>query len=310
MPILSILVAPPIRWIISNDDPDELTFPSGSPLGGLSLINPMARHGDELEGFPQGTQVDTNRRFHASTRLDFRMDGTNPASAEDVGDHFLRWARFVSGQATAFRMLAHQFVPDRTNDEWRSSNTPPVKGRLLPWVEATALTFAMMRRELEQTTSLAVPTYADVLLDAIDAAQNGDYRKAILYTAIAVEVMASTVLDGEAPEGAIAGAERNDPVRVHLRRSARREFRVLLHELPLYLKKRSLLVENDVLYQRLIRLHGTRNDLAHTGDVSSTVERFSIDYDGTKLAVRTAISAFRWFNARGRYFPIFGASDQ
>jgi hypothetical protein len=170
---------------------------------------------------------------------------------------------------------------------------------------------------------LRVPVYAEVLLDAVDASDTGDVRKAILYTAIAVEVMATTKLDDAFKEEVKRGAHslrlvtsalpggkmvQKDPIFDQLRESAKRNFRILLHELPLYVSRRSLLLDNEVMYQQLLKLHATRNDLVQAGDVGGSTDRLPVDHDGAKEAMRLAIAAFQWFGAEGRYVPTIGAS--
>jgi hypothetical protein len=62
------------------------------------------------------------------------------------------------------------------------------------------------------------------------------------------------------------------------------------------------------MYQQLLKLHVTRNDLVHTGDVGSSTDRLPVDHDGAKEAMRLAIAAFQWFGAEWRYAPTIGAS--
>ena len=93
-----------------------------------------------------------------------------------------------------------------------------------------------------------------------------------------------------------------------LRESAERNFRIFLHELLLYVSRRSLLVDNGELYQQLLKLHATRNDLVHTGDVGGSTDRLPVDHDGAKETMRLAIAAFQWFGAEERYVPTIETS--
>jgi hypothetical protein len=128
--------------------------------------------------------------------------------------------------------------------------------------------------------------------------------------------MATTILQKKVEPGdrgavtrTVSGgvAVTKDPVFERLRESAKRNFTVLLHELPLYLHGKSMLVEEERLYQRLALLHSTRNDLVHAGAILSGQDRLPTDYGGMQVAVHAAIEAFHWFRASGRYTPSFGA---
>ena len=167
---------------------------------------------------------------------------------------------------------------------------------------------------------MAVPMYAEILFDAIDADAVGDHRKAILYSAIAVESMAATRIDEMhelAWRDSDAGLRRvairtgtgdsveKDPVFDRLRKDSERNFRLLLHELPLYILRRSLLLEDDHLHRDLMTLRSTRNDLVHSGTVEPHA-RLPVDRHGAKQALDSAIRAYEWFGASGRYVTIHG----
>ena len=65
-------------------------------------------------------------------------------------------------------------------------------------------------------------------------------------------------------------------------------------------------LEDHTLYQALVVLHKTRNKLAHSGDVDSP-EHLTLDHQGAKAALLTALGAYRWYAARGRFVTMYGA---
>ena len=124
-----------------------------------------------------------------------------------------------------------------------------------------------------------------------------DYRTSILYAAISIEAAAATLLDEEYERLIAAvptpsavrvidlpqagGAHRRiDPVYAHLTRGGG-QFRTLLHELPLYIFGRSLMVQNQALYDGALRLYTTRNAIAHRGEPDDEHRALSLDRAGS-----------------------------
>ncbi len=161
--------------------------------------------------------------------------------------------------------------------------------------------------------------YEKLLLDAIHAYKDRDYRRSLLYTAISIETLAATKLD-EAYElithegdpekilrlvsfsqkgGALI---TKDPVYQLLR--SRSKFLELLHEIPLYLFGKSLLVDNKTLYQKATRLYSTRNKIAHLGEPHvGNQTTFAMTKEDALEAIECAINIFQWFGV-STHFPI------
>jgi hypothetical protein len=76
-----------------------------------------------------------------------------------------------------------------------------------------------------------------------------------------------------------------DPIYEKLR--GRSDFNVLIHELPLYILGRSLLKEDELLYQSAKRLYLTRNKLAHLGGLpeNEASPLYAIDSKGALAGV-------------------------
>jgi hypothetical protein len=159
------------------------------------------------------------------------------------------------------------------------------------------------------------PVHESCLLDGIKAAIDADWRTALLYAAISIETLAGTVV-AEEHERLLAGTpvpehlraievekdgrkQKNDPIYDYLSKANR--FYVLLHELPLYVSRRSLLVDNAALYHQALRVYKTRNKLAHRGNVGSRDGTLPLDYAGAMTALECAASVFSWFGIAGRW---------
>ncbi|MGH0033929.1 MAG: hypothetical protein ACQGVK_02760 [Myxococcota bacterium] len=190
---------------------------------------------------------------------------------------------------------------------------------LRPDIRDSAATLGLVS-EAEFALDFQIPTHVSMLLDAIDALDRGEYRVAVLYAAISVEVLANSrisenfeELRARVPEPKNIrliktpdASERFDPVYNRLRASARRSFRGLHYELALYVLGRSLCTDSPELYVEAKRLHETRNQIAHRGaeDPSSSV--FATDAPGATAAVHCAVRVFSWYGEPG-FAPKAGA---
>jgi hypothetical protein len=114
-----------------------------------------------------------------------------------------------------------------------------------------------------------IPVYEEMLLEAYKANLDHEYNKTILFSIIAVESLLAHTFDKqyeleknkrnyrkgmriiENNDGS-----RKDPILKSLL-TDRTDFKKLLHEIPLYLLKRSILIENQILYNNLLKLYNT-----------------------------------------------------
>lgn len=312
------------HWIVRASDPPEFVFPANSPFAGWSLFNPLTPPPegfipDSESGRPDISPIGDGRCLVSHRRMDFRSPVEDGDTARLEIGKLLRWLRFATGQADLRTDLVgyQQYLGVAADAPIEAPFTAPPAFVPLFHALATALSFDRIQAVLAACPMMSVPVYADVLLDAIEA--DDDDRKVILYSAIAVEAMVSTRLDEmhEAAQtvrpddlrmvsmrGAGGTTVAKDPVFEFLRKGSK--FRTLLHELPLYVLRRSVLLEDEQLFQDLDKLYGTRNRLVHGGHADAA-DLLTIDYHGAKKALRSAISAYRWFDAAGRYVTMSGS---
>jgi hypothetical protein len=178
---------------------------------------------------------------------------------------------------------------------------------------------AVTQQHLDQLAALSAdfspPASVMVMLDALQALLDQDFRKALLYGAIAIESLASTRLSEEyervkaaAPDARfrvidipIAGGRvaRKDPIYENLGED---NFLRMLHERPLYLFHRSLMVEDAATFTNAQKLRNTRNKLAHIGEVPADAEAFELSEKGAKAGLATAVAVLQWWGDPGPYF--------
>ncbi len=154
-----------------------------------------------------------------------------------------------------------------------------------------------------------IPIYIEILTDALNGLLNHDYRKAILFSSIAIESMLAIKLDNEYNElinqnpinrnyrisesTTSKGKNLKDPIYLSLR--SKTNFSYLLHECPLYIWNRSILLEDEKLYASAKKLYSTRNKIAHWGEPDNTLNDFlEINYKGAIEAFEISKNIFKW----------------
>jgi hypothetical protein len=189
----------------------------------------------------------------------------------------------------------------------------PYKSRLsLRSVRKSAVDTAVRREHIEAACKRQArpPIYDVLMLDAISAHGASDYRKSILYSAMAVEAATAMVLD-DYYEGTIKGQNakewrvleftvkggaktRKDPIWAMLKQ--REDANSLLHEGALYILGRSLLAEDESWFQLVQKLRSTRNKIVHHGEPPNTnVDQYlPVDASGSSDALNCALGVLAW----------------
>lgn len=306
-----------IYWRLREDGPTEFPIPF---LPGWSLVAPMA--------YSQATG-----EFDASARSDFcvRSNGEvflsrsaimmrncgldDPGRCPPEAPRLLAALRFLSHQQTIPRTV--YLGAQRDDLQCDPKGTPPVRNVITrDCFVRCAVTTDHLERLAKLPGDFSVPVHVDVILDALEAHGDGDYRKSILYAAIAVEAFAldylekayTDVLSKDSPTHRVvkipvsgASVVAKDPVYEALANID--NFGRLLHERPLYLTGRSLLVEEQETYRRARALYATRNNLAHRGATPEDEKYLPISAEGALQGLETAIDVFRWLGDPGPYVP-------
>jgi hypothetical protein len=195
------------------------------------------------------------------------------------------------------------------------SSFQAVKGfGLRDYLLLTAVTVAHLEAVAQLPADFVAPVHVDVLLDALQAHVERDFRRALLYAAIAVEAFALQWLEAKHESARVASASAHrflklplaggevahkDPVYELL--SAGDNFSRLLHERPLYLAGRSLLVDAPETYRRAVQLYATRNKIAHRGTAPADEKHFALSPEGSVDGLETAVKVFRWLGDTGPY---------
>ena len=312
-------VAGPIEWLLAPEIGTE--FPI-TAFPGWSLRNPLTWSSFEHD-FLQLSRVGVlNGNWVVSSRgLSFEFDeiGTNqyfPEESMEVVSVVLRRLRYVSGQFSIPRMVVGYTTQPVASDS--ALLTHPgldlsssfVRNYRIP----TALHGTHLARVACVPREFTIPIHADVMLDALEAHVEHDFRKALLYAAIALEAFTRDTLKRQAALNvnrtssqhravalpiAAGGTVLKDPISDLLIESD--TFSRLLHETCLYVIGRSLLLEQPEAYRLALRLYATRNKIAHVGAPPDDDKYFSTMLADSKDALGVAIAVMRWLGDDSPY---------
>jgi hypothetical protein len=303
-----------VRWNISDDDPT--TWPLAAT--GMQLLNPLVPVSRGTSPFicrlPDG-------RHHVVTNELYVL---SPVELTDADRLIAPWLQFLKIAARQAAFSTEPYAGTNADIDVASLQIRTLvssgKG-MIPeeYRVQTALDGAAITRASELQSVGAAPLHHELLLDALHAFESRRDREAILYSAIAAESLAQHELTG-IYENALgsddpptylnivnvdqAGGKKikKDPIYELL--TASDNFGRLLHEVPLYLLRRSLLDEDQALYSRAISLYRSRNRLSHGQAITSANDNLlQIDRAGSGRAVRTAVDIFAWFGQSGYYVP-------
>jgi hypothetical protein len=351
MKIYGAFLAGRIYWKIHRDDPvsqDLVSFP------GWFFINPLIYPQIELPSKigakpimmtndtaiieSDGIILGTNLNQFDISSIPFTIE---PPQITKLGSHnpdddiFDIAATYIEHLAASLRQSSKQVtVPiiftqgsHREMPEFPESNFPEFDTNselgLQKYLWDTAVTWKDINDADANLGDQKPPVYERLMLDAIHAFRDKDYRRSLLYAAIAVETAIATKLD-EAYESVIQAGDSKgtlrvisisqgggtsvvkDPVYEFLFNKSR--FAERLHEVSLYLVGKSLLLDDEALYQKITKLYRTRNKIAHLGEPPTGGQStFEMNEKDSLEVVKSAIKVFEWLDVQtGFHLPRFG----
>jgi hypothetical protein len=317
MRIMTVGLPSAITWAIRRDDPPAT--PLNHPAG-WSVLNPLITL-PEIFAPPHTTQLLCVVGGETCYFKSFALFLSVPDGAEDAMDRelpsLLLRMRYTSKQATlpAWPNLVRVSEVDALPEIGFPAGGLK-DARVRDYLLDAPVTLVSVREAGSLASEFRPPVYDTLFLDATLALRNQNYRTAILYAAISIEALASTLIAEEherlisatPPSDTIrhivvlqAGGriERIDPIYRHLTNST--NFRVLLLELPLYVLRRSLFSEDRALYDRALCLYRTRNNLAHRGHTDEQADVLPLSHAGAVEALECAAGVFAWFGAGENY---------
>jgi hypothetical protein len=332
MRVATLCLTKAIHWLVSPAD--KLTAPLKA-MPGWAVLHPLTaiRPTDRMvpiRQYPTGDGRTTVSRAVLHCVVPERPTAAGwDREVLEAMKSLLKRLRHVSRQATFPRGDDFEFfncadIAELPNVEFREPYHGTIHYSDNSFIE-TALTMDLVEQAGELPTTFEAPVYEGILLDACRAVKDNDFRSALLYGALAIEAMAGELLDLEVtkllaatpPPLHIRAVENldgrpsgvpEDPVFKWMRKSGR--FAELLHELPLYVCRKSLKQDLPEVYQQARKLYQTRNSLAHRGETAKDKDLFPIDMFGAVDALKCVREVFAWFGVPGKWsIPFENAVD-
>jgi hypothetical protein len=315
------LLTVPIHWRLHANDPKTFTL---AETDNWLLVNPLyypQRH----RAANQMEEVEEGKFVCYSKELVF-ISSDAPAGTmkifeelDLVVDKLLIKIRHISGQATLplktdIGMHGTEEVnelPELTRDYlplYKQFKT----GSVSHYYWTTSVTSQVMERGLSLGCDFTPHMREVMYLDAFKALNSGEYRTAIIYSAVSTEVALNSAVDDAYQRAKSAEKDdvfriitleqakgeqvRKDPIFEGLRQ--RFDAAKLLHEIPLYALRRSLMVEDHELYTRVRSLYETRNSLLHSGRQHTKFSLLSLNREGAATGIKTAHDLFEWLGIK------------
>lgn len=241
----------------------------------------------------------------------------------------LNQLRYVSRFARSPRQIGFGRIAEI--DLLSSQSLPLPSGKERAAITGFSIEAAMTAEKIVELVGLdprfEPPIYSTLLLDAIEAHATGDLKKSVLYAAIAAETLADSKLSAaydricsqDTPDPGFrvvsfptsqGPSERKDPVYEALAKSnSGHGMRRLMHELPLYLLGKSLLLDNQPVYDGILELYKQRNEIAHRGGARIDGAGFFSFYRPVAQSLRHVARLFEWYGEPGCY-PILDQQVQ
>jgi len=342
---VSIDLGHPAIWKVRPEDPNPLYLKS---MPDWCILSPLVHHKllfgrDSFSGKPQLVGIGEDFAVLRSQYIVFLVPSINvlqslaPARTSDSMSYFLqdflpsmsgefvRKLRYVTKQAGLPSEPGYGFIvgPDEPSMPAFPSTSKGGNAIISTYELDTAITADSLLSADELPSTESISIHDSLILDAIQALLERDYRRTLLYAAIAMETYGSTVLEDSYSNSlnvnpppphlrishfTLAGGhiKKKDPVFAYLAERSKTDFAPLLHEMPLYLSGKSLLVDNEQLYQKAKRLYKTRNRIVHRGVVpEEDTDLFSFSFSDAKIGLQTALDVCHWFGM-SEHYPLPG----
>lgn len=317
--IVTAQLANDVHYLLPPD-PRPILFPVSN---NVNLLNPiLLQHGKPRE---LGFLRDRGLYWFSSSEISLDIDIGAMASKHQLLDETLVKLRRISRQAQISRVAVcyswhttgdihapcefddpEDLVPQESVFV-PPSNTQKYDNGIVTEVNAHVFRTSITKEHLESllTVSLSNDVHEDLIIDAIEAFLARDYRRTLVYAASGAEAAAETALTNayvaalttrpsDLRVRTIVVTENNsvhkDPVYEAI--SENSDFKSSLHERPLYLMKRSLLLDNQELYRRLLKLYRTRNSIIHNSTKPKDI--YAIGQDSAEECLAALMQLLDW----------------
>lgn len=308
-----VLTGGNINWRIHQNSSKLYRFKSNKEI---ALVNPMYYYSKKWRGLIENSQmfVKINGEYQIRTKgLIFKqyVDEIRPNQFVEFLSSLIYQIRIISKQAN---LNPNNFFISYSvleiDDLEKIPNVDETEEIMIRGDYYSTMVLWEMVKEADNRINKRIksPIYIEILTDAFNGLINQEYRKTILYSSIAIESMLAIKLDEEYEKiiekkkktayriskfTTANGDVFKDPIYQRLKEKT--NFSILLHERPLYIWKRSVLLEDENLYKSAKQLYSTRNKIVHWGEPDPSInDLLKIDKEGANKAFTVARNLFKW----------------
>ncbi len=280
----------------------------------MEIINPLLISDEYFARGFIGNFIMYNKKVFFSTKGIILKTNNNqrPNTAEsykiaDLVAEYLVNLRYASRQV---RISLNDFIQSIISEptiKLTHNPLPSPQHRIIPvWQShiSTAIDKQkLLSAEALMNKNIKMQPHNEIALDAYESYMGGDYRKTILYSAMSMEmllnlqhdlsykkIISSKSINKKYRVKKLSNEIFNrEPVLENLMKSARYNFKMLLHEVPLYIYNYTFRYENQRLYEDINILHNTRNKIVHTGQIFTDKKEklLPLSNDGAIKALET-----------------------
>ncbi|WP_338791901.1 hypothetical protein [Bernardetia sp. MNP-M8] len=296
-----------LQWKIAKNSPKLYKLKSHKYL---SFINPLYVNYEELNDrhFFSDSSEKNDFYFVTTNVIVFKVEKGINLKPQDLSDYFdkiILSVREVSKQTT-FKPKCSS-IHGLKNLNLEISNCNKINGiaYMREYIYSTLITMEMFfEADNKVAKGIKTPIYTEILVDGLEDLLNEKYRKAILYSAMAMEIALATKLDEDYKSKV---NEKNYIINSVITKDGRVEkdylyehltnmnsFKILLRERSLYVWNKSIATDKQILYEAAMRLYTTRNKIAHLGRPDNLNKQINIDKKGANEAFEIAKNVFEW----------------
>jgi hypothetical protein len=310
--IFHVFLSGSIMWRIKKKDP--VTYSMGTPKG-CFVINPLNISSLGENGFdaiPLSKTEVLLKIDRLSLLVPINIDLSKHVSTLEM---YLKYLRIISQQVGIPMGIVMMHEDNKAKIVRNNITFKPREIAFRKYYLDTAVNSKLMKNTFGRADKDKFPVYHEIMVESISAYMKDDFRKTILYSAIAVEIAANTILEEEYKKALIINKSKflrlitirqpknmvviKDPIYECL--SYRKEdFKRTFHERPLYLLRKSLLVDDESLYNRCIKLHQMRNSIVHKSEnLDNTIDK--LNQENAAAAIKCATEVFKWLIIKEKY---------
>ena len=309
-----IISTPLINWKISDNSPSQLTL---SSLPGYCLLNPVdySKAYQELNLLTADRSSKLKGNYLITTAgllIKQTTDENFEAIANKLFDYIALLFRYIRFESMHLGIKPNNHIHsisyrDKIKKGKIEFGNITAMGMYAPRFNTMISWSDVVNADKKLGRNIKISIAEEIFIDALDALLDRQFDKTILFSAIAIESLLANFYD-TLYDKKLSVLKKDRKLRIVKDHKGvykdpifkalidRTDFKKLLHEVPMYLMKKSIFIENEPLYHSLLKLYNTRNKIVHWGAPldENENERIPLTEQGANKAFDIALDTFKW----------------